>query len=123
MFNILDIQSDIYACLSAHTAVSIYFYPPQKTAKTYIQINSVKISEGSGIAAVEVNIEIKSASKSSYDCLQAMDLICDLYQSGKIKFKRFAVNNIGGLDRVLTINQEQKWVGEVSLYFWLELVN
>ncbi len=127
MFDIKTIQRDILYCLTSYTTVPVYFYVPQQHPKTYIQINSTKISEhagiGNNIANVELKITVKSESKSSKECLDIMDSILDLHQAGKIKFSTFSILQVGETERTLTICHENHWLGELLLYFWIEIAN
>jgi len=127
MLSILNIQREVHTSLSTCISTPIYFYPPRKREETYVKINSIKIYEGNnlgeGLAAVEVNLKVHSNAKSSANCLQIMDKICACYQQQEIKFSTFVINNIGDLERALTVNQELEWIGEITLYFWLELIN
>lgn len=127
MFDITNIQKDVYSSLSAHSAMPVYFYPPKKPDINYIQIDAVKVVEGrrmgDGIAEIEVSIKVRSHDKSSQICLSAMDLICDLYRDRNIKFTNFVMNAVINIERTLFIDQEQYWVGEVIISFWLELTN
>ena len=120
-------KKDILHSISSNTTTPVYFYLPQQHAKTYIQIHSTRVSQhpetGENIAEVEVKINVQSESKSSKDCIDVLDTILELHNSGKIHFSKFAILQTGEMDRTITIANDNRWLGEMSLYFWLETTN
>lgn len=124
MFDIKTIQKDMLASISTNIKTPIYFYLPQQHSKTYIQIHSTRVSQhpemGESIAEVEFKINVRSESKSSKDCIEVLDAISELHNKGKIYFSKFSILQIGEMDRTITISNDNRWLGEIALYFWLE---
>lgn len=127
MFNLDTIQRGIYTSLANQVGVPVYFYPQTNKAETYVKITQLKILEGSslgsGIAEVEVKLQIISTLKSSANVLHVTEIISSLYHDNKIKFDGLIVNCNGNLERVFNINTEHKWSGEITFDFCLEPIN